>query len=450
MPDFDYDMFVIGAGSGGVRAARMSAQFGARVAIAEERYLGGTCVNVGCVPKKLFVYASHISEEMRDAKGLGWSLPPATFDWPTLIANKNTEIDRLNGVYDKLLKDRNVEVLHGRARLIDPHAVAINDRTLTARYILIAAGSRPHVPDIPGCELGITSDEAFFLKTLPKRVLIIGGGYIAVEFAGIFHGLGAHVTQTYRGPLFLRGFDDDVRQALAEAMAARGIDLRLDRNVTRLEKSNDAIIVTLTDGSTVETDCVLFATGREPYTRDLGLEAAGVEADPRGAIRVDAHSKTNIDSVYAVGDVTNRMNLTPVALAEGMAVAKTLFGNQPTAMHYHNIPTAVFSQPPIATVGLTEKHARQAYDDVNVYRSSFYPLKSALAGRREKTLMKIIVDAATDRVLGVHIMGPDAAEMIQGVAIALQCGATKSQFDATIGVHPTSAEELVTMRTRAD
>jgi glutathione reductase (NADPH) len=446
MAEYDYDLFTIGAGSGGVRAARFSAGLGARVAIAEERDLGGTCVNVGCIPKKLFVYASHFREDFEDAAGFGWTVGPRSFDWPTLIANKDREIARLNGVYAKLLDDAGVTRIEGRARIVDPHTVEVAGRRMTAEHILVATGGWPWLPGIPGIEHAISSNEAFHLESLPRRALVVGGGYIAVEFAGIFHGLGAEVVQLYRGPLFLRGFDDDVRATLAEEMQRKGIDLRFEANPEKIEKSAAGLLVTLSDGSRIETDLVLYATGRQPLTADLGLEGAGVELDGEGAIVVDDYSRTRVPSIWAIGDATNRINLTPVALSEGMAFAKTAFGGEPTRPDHEDVPSAVFSQPPTASVGATEHEARERYGEVAIYRSRFRALKHTLSGREEKTMMKLIVDVASDRVVGCHMVGPDAGEIVQGVAIALKCRATKAQFDATIGIHPTAAEEFVTMR----
>jgi glutathione reductase (NADPH) len=448
MAQYDFDLFTIGAGSGGVRASRISASYGAKVAIAEERYLGGTCVNVGCIPKKLLVYASHYGEDFADAAGFGWSVERPQFDWAKLIANKNKEIERLNGIYRKLLKDAGVEIIDGHAEVVDPHTVAVNGREITAEYILVAVGSWPLVPKIPGAEYAITSNEAFFLPSLPERVIVVGGGYIGVEFAGIFHGLGAHTTQLYRGELFLRGFDEDIRSTLAEEMLKRGIDLRFKADIAKITKVNGTLTATLLDGSVLEADQILYATGRGSKTPDLGLESAGVKLKYNGAVIVDDYSKSSVDSIYAIGDCTDRMMLTPVAIAEGMAVANTLFNDRPTRPRYENVPTAVFSTPNCGTVGLTEHQARQRNYHLDIYRSSFTPLRHTLTGRDERTMMKLVVDRTTDRVLGCHMVGPDAGEIVQGLAIALNCGATKSQFDATIGIHPTAAEEFVTMRSK--
>ncbi|HKI97429.1 MAG TPA: glutathione-disulfide reductase [bacterium] len=448
MAKFDYDLFVIGAGSGGVRAARMSAQYGARVAIVEERYLGGTCVNVGCVPKKLLVYGAHVREELEDAAGYGWSVPPASFDWPTLIRNKNAEIARLNTVYEGLLSKAGVRLLDGRGVLLDPHTVEVNGQRHTAERILVATGGWPFKPDIPGAEHAITSNEAFFLERLPQRVVIGGGGYIAVEFAGILNGLGSHVTQLYRGALFLRGFDDDARAFVAAEMHKKGIDLRFNTNFKRIDKlAGDVLRVTLSDGSTMDTDLVLCAMGRVPNTEGLGLAEAGVKLNDKGAIVVDDHYQTNVPSIYALGDVIDRVQLTPVAIAEAMVLAGQLYGGGAEPLDYSGIPSAVFCQPPLGTVGLTEAEAAQRYRHIQVYVSEFRPMKHTLSGRDERTLMKLIVDEESDRVVGCHMVGPEAGEIIQGLAVALKCGATKAQFDATVGIHPTAAEEWVTMRT---
>ena len=448
MPDsYDYDLFVIGAGSGGVRASRVCASMGARVACAEERFLGGTCVNVGCIPKKLLVYASHFRDDFEAAQaGYGWTLGPRSFDWPTLVANKDREIARLNGIYRSLLEKAGVALIEERATLEGPHELRVGDRRVTAETILVATGGWPQVPKLPGCELAITSNEAFYLDRLPEHVTIVGGGYIAVEFACVFHGLGCAVTQLYRGPLFLRGFDDDVRAWLAQEMRGKGIDLRFDVNVASIEARGERRRATLTDGTVLDTDHVFFATGRVPNTASLGLEKAGVAVGARGEIPVDAHSRTNVPSVYAIGDVTDRIQLTPVAIHEAMCFAKTVYGGVPTRPDHRDVPHAVFSQPPIGTVGLTEAEARALGNPIHVYTSSFRALRDTLTGSDEKTHMKLVVDQRSDRVLGVHMVGPEAAEIVQGFGVALKCNATKAQFDATIGIHPTAAEELVTMR----
>lgn len=448
MADRDFDLFVIGAGSGGVRASRFSAQRGARVAVAEDLYLGGTCVNVGCVPKKLFVYASHFKDEMHDAvAGYGWTVGETSFDWPTLRDNKTREIERLNGIYEGLLRDAGVTHVAGRATIVDEHTVEVEGRRYTTEHILVATGGWPTVPEIPGAEFAVTSNDLFSLEALPKKAIVVGGGYIAVEFACIFDGLGVDVTQLYRGPMFLRGFDDDVRAHLAEQVKARGIDLRLETNVTAIEKRGEGIRATLTDGSTLDADLILFATGRHPNVAGLGLEGVGVELAKDGSIRVDEYSRTNVPSIWAIGDVTNRINLTPVAIHEGVCLSETLFGDNPRSPDHENVPAAVFSQPPIGTVGLTEAQARERHGEIDVYRSTFRALKHTLTGGDERTLMKLIVDRATDRVVGLHMVGAEAGEIVQGFAVAIKAGATKADFDATIGIHPTSAEEFVTMRT---
>ena len=446
MSGYDYDFFVLGAGSGRVRAGRMAATYGAKTAVVEERYLGGTCVNVGCIPKKLLVYAAEFRDHFEDAAGFGWTVGERTVDWRKLIANKDKEIDRLNGIYKNLLENAGARIIDGTATFVDAHTIDVGGRRYTFEYVLVATGSWPALPPTPGIEHAITSNEAFHLDTLPERVVIVGGGYIAVEFATIFHGLGAHVTQLYRGDLFLRGFDVDVRKVLADEMRKRGVDLRFHADVTRIDKTPEGLRATLTDGGTLDADAILYATGRTPKSAGLGLEPIGVELDGEGAVRVDAYSRTSLPHIYAVGDVTNRLNLTPMAIAEGQAVAETLFNGNPTRPDHANVATAVFSHPSIGAVGLTEEEARTEYAAIDVYTSSFRALKHTLSGRDEKTFMKLIVDRHTDRVIGCHMAGPEAGEIVQGVAIAIKCGATKAQFDATVGIHPTSAEELVTMR----
>ena len=460
MPTHDYDLFVIGAGSGGVRAARMAASFGARVGIAEERYLGGTCVNVGCVPKKLFVYASHFGEDFHDAQGFGWSPVAPEFDWQRLRENKNAEIARLNGIYDGLLGSAGVTIHRGRAVLQDAHTVLIGDERVTTDKVLIATGSWPSVPEVPGIEHAVTSNEMFHLETLPKRAAVVGGGYIAVEFAGILNGLGVDTTLIYRGPLILRGFDADVRATVAEELEKKGIALRMDTDVSHLEKRDDGSLrLHFADESShgansdlagesgcMDVDLALYATGRRPLVEGLGLEAIGVELTSSGAIAVDEKFRTNIDNVYALGDVIDRFQLTPVAIAEGMVVARNLFDGQDLTMDYESIPTAVFCQPNIGTVGLTEEQAREHSGSIAVYESIFRPMKQTLAGGNERILMKLIVDSKTDRVIGAHMVGPEAGEIIQGIGVAMKAGATKAHFDATVGIHPTAAEEFVTMR----
>ena len=446
MSDLDYDLFVIGAGSGGVRAARMSAGFGARVAIAEDRYMGGTCVNVGCVPKKLYVYASEYGKGFDDAREFGWSSGEKRFDWATLRDNKKTEISRLNAIYRRLLDGVDADIIDGRARIIDPNTVAVGDKHYTTRKILIATGGWPHKGDFPGADLAVNSNEIFDLPEFPERLLIIGGGYIAVEFAGIFNGLGSRVTQLYRGPLFLRGFDSDIRAHAAQEIRKTGVDLRFETNIVSLERVTNGLKATLTDGSSIEVDAVLSAIGRKPHLDGLGLENTTVKLTSHGTIEVDDHFQTAEPTIYALGDVIGGMELTPVALAEGMAFARREFGDQDKSVDYDFIPTAVFSQPNIGTVGFTEGEAQLEFGEITLYKSTFKPMKHTISGRDEKTFMKLIVDDATDRVVGVHMMGPDAGEIMQGIAIALKAGATKAIFDSTIGIHPTAAEEFVTMR----
>lgn len=451
MAGYDVDLFVIGAGSGGVRAARVAAAHGARVMIAEEFRIGGTCVIRGCVPKKLMVYASRYEDHFEDAAGFGWTHAEHSFDWPKLVAAKEKEISRLSAVYRSNLEKAGVAIVDGRAKIEDAHCVRLmgNGRRVSAKFILVATGSRPVLePDVPGREYAITSNEVFDLAELPRRMLIIGGGYIAVEFASIFARLGTEVVVAARSENVLRGFDDDLRIGVRDALAGAGVKLNFGVLPTRIEKIDAGYRVLLTKGARFDADQVMIATGRRPNTAGLGLEEAGVELDSLGAVKVDKFSKTNIESIYAVGDVTNRMQLTPVAIRDGHAFADTVFGGRPQAVDHSNIPTAVFSTPELGCVGLTETEARAAFDCVDIYEASFRPLKAALSGRAEKTLMKIVVDGTSDRVLGVHILGEDAAEMAQLIAIAVKMGAKKADFDATVALHPTSAEELVTMRTR--
>ncbi len=445
MTDFDFDLFVIGAGSGGVSASRRAAAHGARAGICEEYRVGGTCVIRGCVPKKLLTYAAHLAEDAEDAAGYGWSVAPPSFDWATLIANKDREIDRLNGIYLGMLEGAGVSLIEGRAELKDRHTLDIGGRQVRAETILIATGARPWTPEVPGIEHAISSNEAFHLETLPDRVVVVGGGYIAVEFAGIFHGLGSRVSQLYRGEQILRGFDRDVRDALAGEMLGRGIDLRLDCQVARIGHQDGHFVVTTVQDDVIETDLVMYATGRRPNVQGLGLEALGVDTGEGGAIVVDDFGRTSVDNIYAIGDVTDRMNLTPVAINQGRAFADTVYGGAPRTIDYRFVPSAVFSNPSVGSAGLTEEEARASFD-VDIYKSSFRPMKATLSGRQERTMMKLIVDAKSDRVLGAHMVGPDAAEIIQGIGVALTCGATKAQFDATVGVHPSAAEEFVTMR----
>ena len=443
---FDYDLFVIGAGSGGVRAARMSAGFGARVAIAEDRYMGGTCVNVGCVPKKLYVYAAEYGKGFHDAHGFGWESTEPRFDWATLRDNKQTEISRLNSIYRNLLTDANAQIIDGQASIVDAHTVAVGHKHYTAEKILVATGGWPRIPDFEGREYAVSSNEIFDLESFPQRLVIVGGGYIAVEFAGIFNGLGAKTTQLYRGPLFLRGFDDDIRAHAAQEIRKSGVDLRFEVNVRSIAPDGEALRVTLTDGSQLQADAVLYATGRKANLAGLGLENVNIRLSQQGAIEVDEEFCTSEPTIFALGDVTGGIELTPVALAQGMAFARRNFGSLDQQVDYDFIPTAVFCQPTIGTVGFTEEEARARFGEVRLFKSSFRPMKHTLTGSDEKAFMKIIVDADTDRVVGVHMMGPDAGEILQGIAIAMRAGATKALFDTTIGIHPTTAEELVTMR----
>ena len=443
---FDYDLFVIGAGSGGVRASRIAASFGARVAVAEEYRVGGTCVIRGCVPKKLLVYASHFSEDFENAEGFGWSVGERTFDWKALIARKDAEIDRLEGLYGQTLAGAGVEVIRGRATIEGPHKVRVGDIVYTAKKILIAVGGWPSKPDVPGIEHAITSNEALHLEELPKRVVVVGGGYIAVEFAGIFNGMGSDVVQLYRCEQILRGFDDDLRSRLANEMRKKGIDVRTGVNVTAIEKTENGVSLTLTDGSSLAADAVMYATGRTPNTKGLGLEKAGVELAENGAVHVDDYSRTNVPSIFAVGDVTDRVQLTPVAIKEGHAFALTEFNDTPVSPEHDAIPSAVFSQPPIGTVGLSEADARARYGEIEIYESDFRPMKHTLSGANERAYTKLIVDKASSKVVGAHMIGLDAAEIIQGIGIAVKAGLTKAQFDSTVAVHPSSAEEFVLMR----
>jgi glutathione reductase (NADPH) len=443
---YDYDLFTIGGGSGGVRASRFAAGFGARTAIAEERYLGGTCVNVGCIPKKLFSYAAHFHDDFEEAQSYGWQLNAPVFDWPTLVANKDREIARLNGVYKRLLDGSAVEIFNARARVIDAHTVEVDGRRVSAAHILVATGGWPVKPSIPGADLAFTSNEAFHLATLPKRVIIVGGGYIAVEFASIFNGLGVETTLVYRGSQLLKSFDADLGGFLADQMVAKGLRILFKTDITAITKTGQALACALTDGSVLDCDGVMLATGRAPNARGLGLEEAGVTLDQNGAVKVDDHFQTSVPSIHAIGDVTNRVLLTPVALAEGMVVAARLFGKGERTISYDNIPTAIFSNPHVATVGLSEAAARANGHEIAIFKSTFTPLKHTLTGHPETILMKLVVDKQTDRVLGAHMVGNEAGEIIQGFAVALNCGATKRQLDATIGIHPTIAEEFVTMR----
>lgn len=447
MPEFDFDLFTIGAGSGGVAASRRAGALGARVAICEASRVGGTCVLRGCVPKKLLVLGTHVRDELDDARGFGWTVEGARLDWGALIAAKDAELDRLNGVYLRLLRDSGVTLIEGRGRLVDPHTVEVDGKRYTARHVLVATGSRPWHPDVPGAEHGISSDEALSLPEVPKRVVIVGGGYIGCEFAGILHAAGAKVTMLVRGDTLLRGFDDDVRAALTAEYRKKGVDVRGEVNVADVERREDGTLNLLTKSEeTLDADALLFATGRTPNTHDLGLEAIGVRLCEDDGIDVDARSQTSVPSVFAVGDCTNRIKLTPVAIAQGRALVEMLFAGGDGVVDHDLIPTAVFSQPPVATVGCSERVGRKRYGEIDVYVSSFRPMKDTLSGRQGRTMMKLVVERATQRVVGLHVVGPDAPEIVQGFAVAIRCGATKQDFDRTIGIHPTAAEELVTMR----
>lgn len=450
---YDYDLFVIGAGSGGVRLARMSASMGAKVAVAEDRYLGGTCVNVGCVPKKLFVYASHVSEELQDGAGFGWSNSgDLAFSWPKLIDNKNIEITRLNGIYQGLLDNSGAQIIDGRARFVDAHTVEVNGKCYSAERIVIATGSWPFIPDFIGKEHAISSNELFYLPYLPSEAIVVGGGYIAVEMAGILNGLGVKTTLVYRGDMFLRGFDEEIRQFVKEEMIKKGVVLKFNDNVSSIkhiqEPERDLVYqVNYESGEVVESGMVLYATGRVPHTQDLGLENINIDTNKRGEIVVNQSFQSSEKNIYALGDVTGGMQLTPVALAEGMYLAHYLYADKkPKAVDYTNIATAVFCQPTIGTVGLTEEQARAEYGEVSVFVSNFKPMKHTLSGSDERCLMKMIVDKASDKVVGIHMVGAEAGEIIQGMAVAIKAGATKQVFDETIGIHPTAAEEFVTMR----
>jgi glutathione reductase (NADPH) len=446
MATYDFDLITIGAGSGGVRATRLAGGYGARAAIVEESRVGGTCVMRGCIPKKLLIYGAHFAYDFEDAHGYGWTVDAPRFDWPTLIANKNKELNRLEGIYERILRDNNVTLLRGRGRLTDAHTVEVDGKAYTAEKILIACGGWPSTPPIPGIEHVISSNEALDLAELPRRIVIVGGGYIAVEFAGIFNALGVEVTQIIRGAAILRGFDDDVRDFLTAEMEKKGVKILRNSVVRSIEKCENGYTLLLKGmDEFIETDLIMYATGRLPNTKGLGLEEAGVELSHTCAVVVDADNRSSAQNIFAVGDCTDRIQLTPVAIAEGRAFAETFFNGNPMTMDYDNIASAVFSQPPVGTVGLSEEMARQR-GPIDIYISRFKPLKHTLSGRDEMTLMKLVVDRETRRVLGCHMVGADAPEIIQGLAIALKCGATKEQFDATIGIHPTAAEEFVTMR----
>ena len=447
MEAFDYDLFVIGAGSGGVRACRVAANLGARVAVAEERYFGGTCVNVGCVPKKLFSYAAHYRDDLEDSRSFGWIGAEPHFDWSVLLKNKDNEINRLNGIYKAILDNNDVTVFEARATVAGPHKISVEGKTVTARYILLAVGGWPWIPVFEGSEHAISSNEVFHYQELPEAVAIVGGGYIAVEFASILSRLGCHTTLIYRGDRLLRGFDNEVGGFITTEMG-RHIDLRLKDDVTKIVSSDNVLSVTLNSGDEICVDSVLYATGRRPMTANLGLETVGVELAENGAVRVNSRFQTAESSIYAVGDAIDRVALTPVALAEGQIVARSLFSQENIAMDYANIPTAVFCHPNLGTVGLTEEQALAKELDIEVYSATVRQLKHTLSGRDEMSMIKLVVDRPSDRVVGLHMVGPDAGELVQGFAVAMNCGATKTDFDRTIGIHPTLAEEFVTMRTK--
>ena len=448
MSEYDVDLFVIGAGSGGVRAARIAAGHGARVAIAEEFRIGGTCVIRGCVPKKLLIYGSHFAEDLHDARRFGWDVPDCSFEWTTLRDNVLNEVTRLEGLYSNTLSSHNVEVLKERAVITGPHSVKLSSgREVTAKYILVATGAWPVIPDVEGAEHGVTSNELFHLDTLPKRIVIVGGGYIANEFAGIFHQFGSHVTLVNRSATLLRGYDEQIRDRLLQISVTKGINFRFNAEMARIEKNEDGTLcVHFKDGDPLPCDLLVFATGRRPHIEGLGLESAGVEVDDHGAIKVDEYSRTSCESIYAVGDVTGRMQLTPVAIREGHAFADTVFGDNPRTVDYNCVPSAVFSHPPLAGVGLTEAQAKNEYGTVKVYTSDFRPMKNVLAGREERSLYKMVVDATTNKVVGLHMIGPDAPEILQAAAVAVKAGLTKQDFDDTVALHPSMAEELVLLK----
>jgi len=449
MADYDYDLFVIGIGSGGTRAARVAAAHGARVAAAEEYRVGGTCVIRGCVPKKLLVYGAHFAEDLADARRFGWDVPAdCKFDWKTLTGNVFEEVDRISKAYNTTLDSHKVEVINERAELTGPNSIRLaSGREVTSKYILIATGARPHIPTCPGHEYGITSNEAFHLESVPKRILIAGAGYIANEFAGIFHEFGAKVTLINRSDQILRGYDEQIRDRLLQISMMKGIDFRFNAKFEGIEKQADGSLkVSMSNHAPIEVDCVMFATGRVPNTENLGLDAAGVELNEKGAIRVDDDNRSSVPSIFAVGDVTDRIQLTPVAIREGQAFADTIFGNKPARVDYHCVPAAVFSHPQMAGVGLTESQAKQKYGSVKVYVSDFRPMKNVLAGRNERALYKMICDGETNKILGIHMIGPEAAEILQAAAVAVKAGLTKDAFDQTVALHPTMAEELVLMK----
>ena len=447
MPNFDYDLFVIGAGSGGVRACRIAASLGANVAVAEERYFGGTCVNVGCVPKKLFSYAAHYRDDITDSRGFGWDIPESSFNWNTLLTNKNLEINRLNNIYKAILEDNKVAVFEAHARIVDSHTVAVDGQHISAKYILIATGGWPWVPDYPGSEHVLTSNDVFHMETLPPRLLVIGGGYISVEFASIFTRLGCETTLSYRGNQLLRGFDGEIRQFITKQIG-RDVNLSLGTEVLNIYRINNVLRVSFDSGNELEVDAVFSATGRTPLTANLGLENVNVELAANGAVVVNNQFQTGEPNIFAVGDVIDRVALTPVALAEGQIVARALFSNSFDVMSYQNIPTAVFCHPNLATCGLTEEEALNQGIAVDIYSGTVRPLKNTLSGSEEMAMIKLVIDQSSDRVIGIHMIGPDAGELVQGFAVAMNAGATKQHFDSTVGIHPTFAEEFVTMRSK--
>ncbi|MDG2515595.1 glutathione-disulfide reductase [Sphingobium yanoikuyae] len=448
MSDYDFDLFVIGAGSGGVRASRVAAAHGAKVAVAEEFRVGGTCVIRGCVPKKLLIYGAHFAEDLKDARRFGWNVPDCGFEWATLRDNVLADVDRLEGLYTNTLNSHKVELIAERVTVTGPHSVKLaSGREVTAKVILVATGAWPLIPEVEGAEHGITSNEVFHLDECPKRIVIVGGGYIANEFAGIFHQFGSHVTMVNRGGTLLRGYDEQIRDRLLQISTMKGINFRFNAQMEKIEKKEDGTLcVHFKNGDPVAADIVLFATGRRPHTDGLGLENAGVEIDEKGAIKVDEYSRTSCESIYAVGDVTDRLQLTPVAIREGHAFADTVFGNNARTVDYSCVPSAVFSHPPLAGVGLTEAQAKNKYGTVKVYTSDFRPMKNVLAGRDERALYKMVVDATTNKVVGLHMIGPDAPEILQAAAVAVKAGLTKQDFDDTVALHPSMAEELVLLK----
>ena len=446
MPHYEYDLFIIGGGSGGIRAARISSNLGARVALAEESDLGGTCVNVGCVPKKLLFYASHFAEDFNNSNYYGWSFDNKKFNWNKLIKNKNIEIERLNNIYKKMLLDASVDIFSGHASLVDSNTIKIGDKLITSKNILISTGGYPFIPKITGNDHVFTSNEAFFLKSLPKKIIIVGGGYIAVEFASIFNELNVETHLVYRGSLFLRGFDKDLREQLKNEMIKKGINLKFNTEIEKISKENNNLTIKLTSGESLNASHVMYATGRMPNSTNMNLDQVGVKLDKNNAIKVNKFYQTNLSSIYAIGDVCNRHNLTPVALAEGSILANNLFNKKNDTLNYNNIATCIFSQPNVATVGLSEEEAKKKYNDIKVFKSSFTPMKLTLTKSDEKNFIKLIIDKETDLVIGAHLVSDNAGEIIQGIAIAIKSGATKKIFDETIGIHPTTAEEFVSMR----